>query len=663
MSSKSKYTPPAQKKSARPPGRTQPGAAVGSAPEEKGILSEDVIQVPRGMKRWQFVLLIALVILLLIIFLVPGEIGNIFGGGAARQNPVFLRWERPGHGTVELTLADFQNEIRALEAALRLDPLAGFGLGAFSGGSLEGPDVARLLVLDQLAADAGLVITDADLAEHLQQYLQFTRSTPEIFRAQVRQYRMSQAFAENTIRRLLRIGRYLQMVGFASAIPDPQEIERQFHQENVEFAFEYARLPIESLHEEARAGLPDDAALESWFQALSEPEKQPFEEPEKRKAQFVFFRGLEAATAEALLAAHPEVPAEGSEPSTPEQLAQQYYNRVFHRRFMAEGAEPEEGAQPQPPRPRSFEEVREQCLAEAPVYFAMQRWLDDLKARKTNNEEIDLAAEAARFGLEERTLSEPLSREELAAPEGIGDRELADAVFSATPDGSFYYSVIAQPDALVLARALERVAPVLPPFAEIRERVAEKWLQPRAEELALERLEALRQGFESFTPEPEPDQPAPPATGQEHRRASAEAFRAAVEGAGLEFGRRDWLNRSGPAEDDPQRESPAHRFIASQFQLYQLADDEVAEPALSRDKEAAYLVRKAGERELPIERMTPAQFQRYQQNAGMGVASELAEQLDYAFLERNYGLWMPREEEPEEPEDAGAASGGSERDG
>ncbi len=657
MSSKSKHRP-AHPAPSRPGSKPAP-AEPREGQERQELLSEDVIRIPRGMSKWQFVVMISLVIILLITFLVPNAIMGITGRGDDERNPVIARWNRPGHGPVEYRYSDIQIHQRLYADALNNDPFLSFGLGIESQRNLDTADIARLMMLDQLAQDAGLEVTDAELAKHLTEFLQFGRRTPEDFRAQVRMQGLAQGYIEEAIRRVLRAGRYLQVLASAAAIPDPAVIEELFHEENEEFAFEYVALPLDSVKEAARAELPDDTALETWFQALPEEERAQFRTEEERRADFVLFRGVESTPAAELVAAFPEQLAEGVEPQTPEQLADQYYRRVFHKRFVkpAEEEQSPEGEEAaadeeadEPPRPsfRSFDEVKEQCLAEAPIYFALQRWLDDLKTRKTAGETIDLAAEAARYGLEHRAPTEASTRDELAALPEIGDRELADAVFEAAPDGSFHYVVVPLESGLAIARTLERLEPVLPPFSDIRDRIAEKWVEPRAEELALERLKAIREGFEAFEPPEDEDEQELPPDETVHRRATAEVFRAAAETAGLELGTRDYLNRSGPRDADPDRDLPAHKHLAAQYELYQLETDEVAEPQVAQDEHAAYLVRVSGKREVPLERMTPVQYKRLEQSARSRAAGDLTESMDVAFFEKNYGLWLYQASEEEE---------------
>jgi hypothetical protein len=118
----SKPTHQQQPAPAKPPGAPDPH-------KKHGLLDEEHFHVPKGIPRWQFLLLISLMIIMLITFLVPGPIMSIFGGRGGDRNPVFASWERPGHGTVEWRTSDIQGQERALSAALRADPYLSLQVG------------------------------------------------------------------------------------------------------------------------------------------------------------------------------------------------------------------------------------------------------------------------------------------------------------------------------------------------------------------------------------------------------------------------------------------------------------------------------------------------------------------------------------------------------
>ncbi len=225
--------------------------------------------------------------------------------------------------------------------------------------------------------------------------------------------------------------------------------------------------------------------------------------------------------------------------------------------------------------------------------------------------------------------------------DGVNDKDVTQAVFATSPDGSFYASPMATRSGLYVVRTTSRVEREMPAFDTIRERVVEKWLGPRTEELAEKKLAALREAFEGFEPPKDEDEALVAPDTSKHYRASPEAFKAAVEGAGLTLARRDFLNKAGPATDDPEHENEHHKTLVAQaysMRLYDLESDEVAAPGFDSEKKYAYLVRHAGSREVPITKMSPTQYQNYKRQARTTAAGDVTKALDFAFLEKAYGL-------------------------
>lgn len=616
-----------------------------------GQHDDDTLHVPKGVSRGTFLFLIALIIFLMVIWLVPGAMFGIAGGS---QNPVVARFQLPGGEQVEWKAVDLLVAQRSVQDALEVDGFLGYQLGIDTR-QKERRDVTRVLVLDRIAQSAGVEVTDADLAAHLTQLLEMQRATPAQFKEAIRAQGFDQVTVEEAIRRLLRVSRFQQLVGFAGALPDPAKIEEQWHRDNEEFAFDYVSLEVASLKEEARQSLPDDAGLQAWFEKLTEGETAEFKTAELRRAELVLFRDPETTPAAELLAAYPELPPEGAQPTPADELALQYYNRVYTQRF-AKRPDPE-AAPDVPPGFLTFDEVKVQAVAEAPVFYALQRWIEDLNARKTNGEAIDLAAEAARLGLEHQPFPEALSKADYAADADLGS-EVASAVFGTSPDGSMYPLPVAITQGLAALRVTERTEPVLPPFAAIRERVADKWLGPKSEELALARFKTLREGLESFEPAPEEtDEAAPRPPQKTHYRATGESFRSAAQAAGLEVKTRDFLNRASRDALPADEERRTLFQQANAFGLYALQADEVAEAGMARDKKRVYLVRLAGRRAVPLENMSPTQYQTYKRNLRSQAVAEIGQALDLDFLRQNYGLWL-REDELEAQAAAAGKSGG-----
>lgn len=641
MSSKSKKQQkkkPERSRRAAGPG----GVAAEPAPprEEKHRLElpDEVLHAPEATSKLRFALMIGLVIVLLIIFIVPSAIMNIFRRGGTSDR-LEMSWIRPGHGREELTANEFVMQKRAFEDAIAVDPLLAFQFGLPQRG-LDAKDVARLIVLDRLAEDAGVRIDSADLADHLQMLLNFPlyNRSAEAYKQVAARYG-SIEYVESTISRCLRGQRYLQIAGFAGALPDPQEIEKAWHADHVELSFEYAELPVADLDEAARAELPSDADLEVWLSEQPETTTKSLELPERRAAQVARYVDPVKTPAAGLLEAFPPPPD-----TDPEERAHQYYDKIFHLRFVkpspAEDGKEGESAKVQDPSLKefyTFDEVRERCLAEAPIYFAMQDFLADLQARQNAGEEVDLPAEAQAKGLEVTSIDTPLTRAELAEHPELGDSALVNEVFF-TPPGSFAFRVVPTPDELAIVRVTERVAPSLPPFAEIRDEVADLWVEPRRADLAKERLEDVWKGFEVFTPEADDSSVAPLPADQVHRRASGEEFLAAVEAAGLQVQTSAWKDKAKFDFEDELRS------------FTELEEGEVGEPITSQDGERVILARLAGTRDVPVEQMSPKDYERYKTIARGEVAFSVASGFDLPFLEKQYELYLfepkPVEEEP-----------------
>src|SRR5262245_31083478 len=90
-------------------------ARSGEKDPKEEALAEGAFRVPKGVPRWQFLMLIGLMLFLLVTWLVPNAIYGITGkGSSAPTNPVAVSWNRVGGGKVELLWSEFQGAERAL---------------------------------------------------------------------------------------------------------------------------------------------------------------------------------------------------------------------------------------------------------------------------------------------------------------------------------------------------------------------------------------------------------------------------------------------------------------------------------------------------------------------------------------------------------------------
>ncbi len=626
------------------PASTPQGAlqAAGDHVEEGGLLGEEVIHVPKGKNRLQFAVMVALLVFLTIIFLVPGALQTSLLGTGQQDEDVLAYQDPAGRRTV-LSVSEYQRARNGFSEVFEIFEILKLFLG-IQERTLSDESAARLIVLDGEARAAGIVISDAELAQFLQE-LQVDAATWRAITARSG----GPGVMEPNLKKVLGIRRYIDLLAQLARIPDPAAIEKRWASEHEEISFEYVQVPIAGLVEAAKAEAPGDAALEAWFAAKSEAEQAPFLEPARFRATFAAFRDAAATPAEGLLERFPDTSTDA-----PDVRAQAYYDQVFFSRFAREIDPAEvvpEGQEPPTPY-LSFEEVKERALVEAPVYFALQNWRADLETRLASGATLDLAAEAESLGLAVVRIEEPATLADLRAREDLGD--FAIGPVASTEPGKVAARVLADSEGLVVVRTDERLEPSLPAFAAIRERVLESWAENRAGELALEKLEGLRKGFELVPVEDPKDELAvedePPAT--ESYKASADAFRAAVEAAGYALETRPWLDKSGQPTEDPDAAKPAHQFLAQQRLFGELDEGEVPAAALDRQKQNAYLVRLAGKRPIDLARMTPQVYNNYKSQSESEPGSQLRSYLMSTEFDDRYAIeWLGRRESEEPTED------------
>ncbi|MBV20794.1 MAG: hypothetical protein CMJ61_01345, partial [Planctomycetaceae bacterium] len=146
---------------------------------------------------------------------------------------------------------------------------------------------------------------------------------------------------------------------------------------------------------------------------------------------------------------------------------------------------------------KPYEEVAEQCLLEAPLHAALTAWFADMRMRMSAAPEdapLDFATEAEAAGLTVVRIDEPLTRAQLEEQEGWGGKFLSNQ-FTYALEGDLLSSVILEEGAIIAGQLTSKVARQEPPIDQIREAVGEEWAQERAVNLAVETLEALRDGL------------------------------------------------------------------------------------------------------------------------------------------------------------------------
>ncbi|MAF64223.1 MAG: hypothetical protein CMJ84_01005 [Planctomycetes bacterium] len=605
----------------RKPAKTkQVGTAAPAASDD------DLVIVPKGQSRLRFYLSFALVIFLLIIFVVPSALMGSLGAGNDQVGETYARWTGPDGTPTEYTYADFVGHKRALRILETSRILPFLGFGRMDPGLDE--DVARFLILEDVATHQGIRVTDDSLAS----FILRTWPDPEAYRAFVaNNVRKSAASFEVALRRALTVGRLRLYLDYGASRTDPLRIEETWKGRHQETAFHLVRIAVADQEEQARARLTE-ADLEAWFSALGEPDRQPYRTPRRWSAEIAYFTtGAEAAEGElaGLLEAYPR--PDGDDP---DDLARRYYESFSHRRFRRE--EEDESLTGRERLYLPFDSVADACRREAPAYYAMVDWLSDLNARLAEGtilEVVDLAAEAAKLGLSFAPADAERSLEEWSDGEGpLAGPSVAAAMNNREP-GSFVPTVTVQEGALIVARIGMVRESELPPFEEISERVAEAWVEQTSGELALERLEAVRDGL-GERPEIEGTPFLP--------NASAEEFEAAASAAAFDVRFRDFQERFAPPTGDDEEADSITGFLNSSNTLYTAEEGQVPAAALDGGRDFAYLVRHSGARAADLSGMTPADYESVQrlemQLAVQSFSAAAFDSVDY--LKARYQLHL-----------------------
>lgn len=571
-------------------------AASASPASDSVAHDDDIVFVPKGQSRLRFYLSFALVVFLLIIFVVPSALMGSLGAGDERVAETYVRWTGPDGTPREFNYADFVGHKRALRILETARILPFLGFGQMDAGLDE--DVARFLILEDVAAHHGIRVTDTSLAN----FILRTWPDPEAYRRFVASsVREPAAAFEQALRRALAVRRLRMYLDFGVSESDPTVIEATWKSRHQENAFHLVRIAVAEQEAEARVRLAE-ADLEVWFGALSEPAQQPYRTPRRWSAQIAYVTaGAQTAEGEfaGLYEAYPRPEGEDLD-----ELARRYYESFSHVRFRRE--EEDESLEGRDRLYLSFDAVVDQCRREAPAYYSMVDWLADLTSRLADGaivEVVDLEAEAATVGLEFAAAGTERSLEEWREGEEPFTGPLVAAAMNNREAGGIVPTVTVEKGALIVARVSSVLAPELPPFADISEQVEAAWIDQTCGEVALERLEAMRDGL-GERPDVE-GTPFLPTT-------TVEAFEAAAAAAGFEVSYHDFQERSTPLTGDDEEADAITGFLRASGALYSAVEGQVPGASLDRGGGQAYLVRHSGARAADLSRMTPAEYESVQ---------------------------------------------------
>ncbi len=547
-----------------------------------------LVEAPKGTSRARFLFNLLLVIFLLLIFSITGPMMSSLTGGGAATGEVAMRWTTPDGERREVETGDFYDQKRRIRT---LEPFFQFLLlGQVDPG--DDIQVARFLILESLARRSGIHVADEEVAETILAFFE-TAENYNSFVASRRE--LTQKAFEEILRRGLIVRRFLQMSGLPAGEVLAEDVIERWKSGAQEYNFEFVEVVSEDYEDAARAELPGAEELEDWFNALPAFQKQEFNTERSFAADIAWFDPEAEGDYAQLLERFPRPEEEDAEV-----MAENYYNRNSHVRFARPIPANEDEAQKleeSGDKFFTFEEVKEQVQREAPIYYSMMDWISDLRLRQSQGENPDLETEAISLGLNFVRL-EPRTLTALREGEEPWSGNYLAGSLMRVQEGEFSRRVEVEEGALVVGKVIEILPPSLPPFPEIQDRVADKWVKERRPAIAAERLEAVR---DAFGERPEEEGAA------FETSATSEEFAAAATAAGFEVQERGWSTqypRLGEVQEQPTQ---FEFYLRSKASLYSADDGHVAAAEATRDGNAAYLVRCAGEREADVSTMRPVE--------------------------------------------------------
>jgi hypothetical protein len=609
-------------------------------PTEKDFLEEE-LKTPKGKSPFVYAFLVLLLLFLTVLFVLPD--GAMQGWGSSDR--VEVRWNDPVLGARELMTTELENAHARYEVAFdNMAGMAAFPVGGY--GFLSDPqdlsdlDILRLVIADERASAAGVEITDAELANTIRTLFPFFGGAAN-YERRLRAYTNIGGVRgfEETIRGLMRIQRYVELTGLAAIVPSRTDIEAAWNAGHREFRFEWAAADLASFEEAAKATPPTEEELSTWLAGLTEFERAPYMTPVAFRAEIAGFQLAEGLDTTKLDALFPR-------PATWDDAVEgeSFYKQRYFTLYAKPAATPEGDEAVAPPTEYfSYEEIKDRAARDARLFAALRDWQTALQGRIAIGETVDLEAEAASIGASFQRNETPQSFDALTSLGGLASTQVASRISSLTVAGEIAPTIVVSPTSLAIVRLVERVEPTLPPIADIREKVEATWYENKRIDLAEAALNGLRETLLA-APAAAEGEPAP----AQRTTVTSEEFFAAATAAGLRTGTRDWLDRRATQAQDPNWNDVVHTLVRSNASLFALEEGALSamlSPLGTLD--AYYIVRAAGQREIPFERIDSSAYQQASQQARQMAALAYLRTGPFSdeALRTQLGLWVRAEEE------------------
>ena len=630
------------------------------SPEELARKSEaEAIAIPQGQSKVKTLIIWGLMIFVLFIF----SVGDSFESavtGDGQPTDVHLSWKGIDGEPRALDIQAFYAKKREY-AYLQGTPQRP---GVFAGLRMnidvnKDADVARLIVMADLARGAGIRVTDSDLASTLlalfgtSDNYQSTRVLSEkprrFFEGWIHnQHGLTTKQFEKTLRGVLSVQRFSGYLALGAGAVDHEQLVKNWQATRTEYSFDYVVANTAEFEPEVQAELPDTQALNAWLLALPADQQSGFHSPERWEAEFAILPVPAAEGAgDSLLAAYPR--PEDEEASA---KARDYYNSFLGTRFMRPAEAPADDAGDEEPEASpdtpffSFDEVEALCLIEAPLYYSLVDWHLEVQGRVANGEVVDLAAECERLGLTLSSDATPRSLEEWNELDVEWAEGNLGNTLRFTQAERFSPSLRVGSGGLVASRVKQRIAPALPDFPEIEAEVAAAWIKDKA----AFRAEMTLDGIRDRLGEREPG-------GQfVDLKTTPEQFAEAANNAGS-HAQKDFTVQHRAFEERNVRPKPGaepsliEAFLRFNTLLFSYEEGIVMKPTRSRDLESVFLVLVGPTRPADVSKMQPQDLviQRNQMEQA-SIQGFLSSTFDFEndasqFLKNNFDYFLYSEEE------------------
>ena len=565
------------------PHKSHPPEAEASGAERH---DDEKIHVPKGSSKTRFLMTALLAFLVLTTFTVSREVQDVFTGrNKARTS--YMSWKTPQGKVQELSAGDFlmvKQDLSRVNAILS---------GGRSTKDLDDVQTARHILVNELAKAAGVEVTD----EELRNLLKPRFGGEEMYEQVLGHYRTTAKEFEDTVKAMIRVQRYESLLSEAKTTPDASAVVAQWKKSHKEFTVDYVVIQTDTFADEAKAACPSGDELEKWFDALQVQEKNQIRTPTPPKvsAEFSWFQFDPPTRPDRLLQKYPRPEGE-----KPEDVARTWYEVNKDPLFRKPDLPP--GKKPGPDDYLPFEEVKDRAQAQGLANQCALDWLNDMRGREAKGETIELVAEGGLLGWAGRQEAVPRARGEWKnlSMAWSGD-SVVEALYGPTAEpGKLLPDVIVDPKGLFVVRILEKQASKMPEFAEFQEKVKERWILKKQNELALAKLESLRAKLPT---QPDPKDPANPLVVE----LDAAKWRAAAQELGLEVQTQDWFDAGELPQ--PGLSTPESQYLHS---IALRAGDVlgvVPKPELSPGQRKAWMARIVASRDPDEAQMTPNQYQ------------------------------------------------------